>query len=221
MKSLIITDDIRKASFVQSALFRENLNCDLVRYYDTDLTAEFLFSFDGFFLLLSDDTLVAETLDLIKLHYPGKPVIILSNESRRYYRDLNNHNLIVNFFVYPLPFRLIASEMKYATFRSSENERKSKYILRDLQLDELSCEVKLGNKKLALRNKEFCLLHFFLMNVGRVVSRSAILENVWDMNASASNNTVDVHVSTLRKKIDKDGKTKYIRTVPHNGYIIE
>jgi hypothetical protein len=79
-----------------------------------------------------------------------------------------------------------------------------------------------GNKKYFLRNKEFALMRFFLENPGRLLTRMSILENVWDINADLFTNTVDVHVSRLRKLLkDLDAECVYIKTIPCSGYVFE
>jgi len=72
-----------------------------------------------------------------------------------------------------------------------------------------------------LRNKEFSLLIYFLENVGRVVSRTQILEEVWDRNITCPTNTVDVHVSSLRQKFRLYANKDLIKTVHCIGYIFE
>jgi len=77
------------------------------------------------------------------------------------------------------------------------------------------------DKSLMLRNKEFCLLDYFLRNHGKVLTRGRILEEVWDRNLFCSTNTVDVHVSVLRQKLRKLSKKNFIKTVHCIGYLFE
>ena len=72
-----------------------------------------------------------------------------------------------------------------------------------------------------LRNKEFSLLEYFMKNVGKVLSRTQILEDVWDRNICCPTNTVDVHVSNLRKKLHKKFSLNLIKTVYCIGYIFD
>lgn len=72
-----------------------------------------------------------------------------------------------------------------------------------------------------LRNKEFDLLYYLILNRGRVVTRTQILEEVWDRNICCSTNTVDVHVSTLRGKFMKHLNDRLIRTIHAIGYTLE
>lgn len=77
----------------------------------------------------------------------------------------------------------------------------------------------LGDASIPLRNKEFSLMEFFLKNHGKVITRTEILEEVWDRNIFCTTNTVDVHISTLRRKLKKYSADKYIRTVHCVGYM--
>ena len=75
--------------------------------------------------------------------------------------------------------------------------------------------------ELRLRNKEFSLLCYFLQNVGRVLSRTQLLEEIWDRNICWATNTVDVHVSNLRRIFKKHNEREFIRTVHCIGYVFE
>ena len=77
------------------------------------------------------------------------------------------------------------------------------------------------NRSVFLRNKEFALLLYFMQNAGRVLSRTQILEDVWDRNIFCNTNTVYVHVSSLRQKLRRYKKSNVIRTVHCIGYIFE
>lgn len=88
-----------------------------------------------------------------------------------------------------------------------------------LILDRLRYRVFYGDKEIRLRRKEYDLLQYFMQNPGRVISRSLLLEKIWDMNADPFTNTVDVHVQSLRKKIAAGSKGReVIRTVYGRGY---
>lgn len=96
-----------------------------------------------------------------------------------------------------------------------------KIQIEDLELDPNTRTVKRNLKNINLRKKEFDLLEFLMCNKGRVVSKSQILEQVWDYHFDAESKTVDVHISSLRSKIDKDFKTKLIKTVYGSGYTLD
>lgn len=92
---------------------------------------------------------------------------------------------------------------------------------KSFSLDMTSRKLFISGKYIYLRNKEFSLLEYFIKNMGKVLSRTIILEDVWDRNILCPTNTVDVHVSSLRKKIKLCETANFIRTVPCVGYVFE
>ncbi len=91
----------------------------------------------------------------------------------------------------------------------------------DLTLNPNTREVYRNMKKIKLRRKEFELLEYLLFNQGIVVSKSQMLEQIWGYSIEIDSKTVDVHISTLRAKLDKDFKHKLIHTVYGAGYKLE
>jgi DNA-binding response OmpR family regulator len=93
--------------------------------------------------------------------------------------------------------------------------------LDDLILDPEKYTIKRGDNDIYLTRKEFALLEFLMRNVGKVLTRAVIMEHVWDMNADPFSNTIESHIMNLRKKIDRNYKTKLLHTIPNRGYKIE
>jgi two-component system copper resistance phosphate regulon response regulator CusR len=90
----------------------------------------------------------------------------------------------------------------------------------DLELDRLSQQVKRGGRRIELTSKEYSLLEYLMSNAGRVLSRTMIIEHVWDQSFDGITNIVDVYVRHLRDKIDDPADRKLIRTVRGVGYTI-
>ena len=88
-------------------------------------------------------------------------------------------------------------------------------------MDAVTHTVKRGGRKIDFNRKEFALLEYFMRNAGITLTRSMILEHVWDMNADPFTNTVDVHIRFLREKIDVPFKRKLLHTVHGYGYKLE
>lgn len=91
----------------------------------------------------------------------------------------------------------------------------------DLKLNLLSRKVTRGGKSIDLQSREFKLLEYMLKHKGQVVTRTMLLEHVWDYHFDPQTNVIDVHISRLRGKVDKGFETQIIRTVRGAGYIIE
>ena len=91
----------------------------------------------------------------------------------------------------------------------------------DLVMDLHAHVVTRGEDQIRLTRKEFALLEYLMRNCGMALTRDTILRHVWDINADPFTNTVDVHVSFLRKKIDEGRRKKLIQTVHCYGYKME
>lgn len=91
----------------------------------------------------------------------------------------------------------------------------------DLEIDLLRREVKRGESTVELTSKEFSLLEYLVRNAGRVVTRSMILDHVWNMRFAPLTNVVDVHMHRLRTKVDGEFARKLIHTVRGAGYVLE
>ncbi|QJE71714.1 response regulator transcription factor [Aerophototrophica crusticola] len=90
----------------------------------------------------------------------------------------------------------------------------------DLEMDLLARTVKRGGKAVELLPREFQLLEYLMRNAGNVVTRTMLLENVWDYHFDPQTNVIDVHIARLRQKIDKDQPTPLIHTVRGAGYVL-
>lgn len=91
----------------------------------------------------------------------------------------------------------------------------------DINLNLKTKEVKRNNKKIYLTNKEYNLLEFFLKRQKEILSRSEIMEHVWDINADPFSNSIEAHILNLRKKINFKKKKNYIHTINGRGYKLD
>jgi two-component system copper resistance phosphate regulon response regulator CusR len=89
----------------------------------------------------------------------------------------------------------------------------------DFELDRLAHKVKRADKRIELSGKEYALLEYLVMNAGRVLSRTMIIEHVWDQSFENLTNIVDVYIRQLRNKIDEGHDHKLIRTIRGSGYV--
>jgi len=94
------------------------------------------------------------------------------------------------------------------------------YRVGDLVLDRLSHKVTRAGEEIALQPREFRLLEYLMQNAGKVVTRTMLLEQVWDYHFDPQTNVIDVHISRLRSKIDRDFETPLLHTVRGAGYMI-
>ena len=96
----------------------------------------------------------------------------------------------------------------------------TRLTLGDLEMDLLRREVRRSGRAIDLKPREFRLLEFLLRHAGQVVTRTMLLEGVWDYHFDPQTNVIDVHISRLRQKIDKGFEPPLLHTVRGAGYIM-
>jgi DNA-binding response OmpR family regulator len=127
-----------------------------------------------------------------------------------------------DYLVKPFEFEELLARIKALTRRSSGLIQTSKVIkIADLTLDLNKKSATRQDTNIELTGKEFELLEFLMKNVGRILSRAEMAEKVWDITFDTGTNVVDVYVSILRKKIDREFEEKLIHTKVGLGYYIE
>ncbi|MCE1235116.1 MAG: response regulator transcription factor [Hyphomicrobiales bacterium] len=104
--------------------------------------------------------------------------------------------------------------------RRRPGEVETSYRVGDLVLDRLSHTVTRGGEEIVLQPREFRLLEYLMKNAGQVVTRTMLLENVWDYHFDPQTNVIDVHMSRLRAKIDKGQAKPLLHTVRGAGYMV-
>ena len=107
-----------------------------------------------------------------------------------------------------------------ALLRRGPLNRSSTLRVGDLELDRLSQQVKRAGRRIELTSKEYSLLEYLMSNAGRVLSRTMIIEHVWDQSFEGATNIVDVYIQHLRTKVDGPFAKKLIRTIRGVGYMI-
>lgn len=120
----------------------------------------------------------------------------------------------------PYAFSELLARVEVLARRSSPSEASTAYQVGDLSLDRLSRNVEREGEKITLQPREFRLLEYLMKHAGQVVTRTMLLENVWDYHFDPQTNVIDVHMSRLRTKIDKGRKTQLLHTIRGAGYMI-
>ena len=108
-----------------------------------------------------------------------------------------------------------------ALWNGRNREPQTKLQVSDLEMDLLARTVKRGGKKLDLQPREFRLLEYLMRHAGQTVTRKMLLENVWDYHFDPQTNVIDVHISRLRTKIDREFQQSLLHTVRGSGYRLE
>ena len=120
------------------------------------------------------------------------------------------------------PFSLaeLLARVEALTRRGRDEARRTRLAVGDLEMDLLSRTVRRAGQKVELQPREFRLLEYLMRHAGQVVTRTMLLEGVWDYHFDPQTNVIDVHVSRLRQKVDKPFGTPLIHTVRSSGYTL-
>lgn len=157
-----------------------------------------------------------------RLKKPHVPVIMLTALNTKSHKIEGFDAGADDYIVKPFDFEELLARIR-AILKRVNPEIQSGNMLKvsDLVLNLDSKEVKRGNDTITLTSKEFQLLEYLIRNKGRIVSRSEIALNVWDIDFDTKTNVIDVYVNFLRKKLDKNSDKKLIHTQVGQGYIIK
>jgi two-component system OmpR family response regulator len=104
--------------------------------------------------------------------------------------------------------------------RRSAPSAETRLKVADLEMDLLTRKVKRGGRSIELHPREFKLLEYLMRNAGSVVTRTMLLENVWEFHFDPQTNVIEVHIARLRQKIDRDFASPLIHTVRGSGYCL-
>lgn len=121
----------------------------------------------------------------------------------------------------PYAFTELLARVEALNRRAGARESETVYRVGDLELDRLAHSVRRAGQEISLQPREFRLLEYLMRHAGQVVTRTMLLENVWDYHFDPQTNVIDVHVSRLRGKIEKDFDTPILHTVRGAGYMLK
>lgn len=120
----------------------------------------------------------------------------------------------------PYSFSELLARVEVLGRRNTPKEAETVYRVADLELDRLARKVQRGGAPIILQPREFRLLEYLMKNAGTVVTRTMLLEKVWDYHFDPQTNVIDVHMSRLRAKIDKGFDRALLHTVRGSGYVM-
>ncbi len=222
MRLLVVEDDPTISSFLVKGLQEAG--------YAVDAAADGL---RGLELALTEPS-AAAVLDLM---LPGRDGLSVLEELRR--RRVNLPILILSakhsvddrvrglqaggddYLTKPFAFSELLARIQAIVRRSQGATEPTRLVSGDITIDLVARQVERGGKRLDLRPREFALLEYLVRNAGRVVSKTMIMEHVWEYSFDPRTNVVAVLVFRLREKVDRDFEVKRIRTVRGIGYVLD
>lgn len=126
-----------------------------------------------------------------------------------------------DYLIKPFAFSELMARLNAIARRPSAQSESTTLLIGDLELDMIKRMVRRAGTEIELQQREFTLLEYMMKNAGRVLTRTMLLERVWQINFDPRTNVVETHVSRLRSKIDRPFKKKLIHTVHGLGYRID
>jgi two-component system, OmpR family, response regulator len=221
MRLLLVEDDKKIASFLEKGLRESGFNVEIchdgVEGLSIALTEEFDVAVMDIMLPLLDGLSVIE-----KMREKGvqTPVLILSARQSVDDRIQGLQRGGDDYMVKPFSFSELLARVQALIRRDQKNTRPTVLAVDTLQMDLLKHEVQRDGDKIELPAKEYALLEYMMRNPEVVLSKTSILERVYDYAFDPQTNVVDVLVCRLRNKIDKDYEKKLIHTVRGMGYVL-
>jgi len=223
MLSAIITSDYISGRSVQKGLDFCSLKT-LVYKTNFPILDSYDFTYhDGFFVYLISPTEQHVNFCLhLKNIIPGRNIFILLKDPDIEVLNMFKESVGLPIFLSPFVFENISESFQQYTMTGHNDSQDLVISGVKLTLNSSTRLLSINNQFcLKLVNKEFYIMKFFFSNRGRVVSKLDMLENVWGKNLLASTDTIDVHVSRLRKKLKNFVEADLIKTIPCAGYIFE
>ncbi|MFD2237065.1 response regulator transcription factor [Aureimonas populi] len=221
MKILLIEDDREAASYLLKALKEAGHVAD----HAADGASGFHMADSRDYDVLVVDRMLPERDGLsvisgLREKGNGTPVLILSALGQVDDRVTGLRAGGDDYLTKPFAFSELLARVEVLGRRRGAKEVETHYRVGDLELDRLSHEVRRAGRAIVLQPREFRLLEYLMKHAGQVVTRTMLLENVWDYHFDPQTNVIDVHISRLRAKIERDFGTPLLHTVRGSGYIM-
>ena len=222
MKVLLVEDSERVAQFIIKGLKESGHTSD---HATNGRDGLFLAASEPYDVIVMDRMLPGDIdgLAIIEaLRKSGKrtPILILSALSDVDERIRGLRSGGDDYLTKPFAFGELLARLDALTRRAQGEGAQTKLEVGDLRVDLLTRKVTRGNRNIVLQPREFKLLEYLMRHADQVVTRTMLLENVWDYHFDPQTNVIDVHISRLRSKIDKGFSQALLHTVRGAGYMI-
>ena len=221
MKILVIEDDNETAAYLVRALKESGHSPDHARNGEDGLELARNQSYE----VLIVDRMIPKldgltVIETLRGEWNQTPVLILSALGQVDDRVVGLRAGGDDYLTKPYAFTELLARVEALGRRAAPELAETTYQVADLKLDRLSHTVSRGETSITLQPREFRLLEYLMQHAGRVVTRTMLLENVWDYHFDPQTNVIDVHISRLRAKIDKNFEQPLLHTIRGAGYMI-
>jgi two-component system OmpR family response regulator len=222
MRILVVEDDKDVAGFVVKGLREAG---HTVEHADNGRDGLFLAASENFDAIILDRMLPGgidglRLLETLRAQDNATPVVFLSALGQVDDRVKGLKAGGDDYITKPFAFAELLARVEALTRRGKTDGPTTKLTVGDLEMDLLSRGVRRGGQKIDLQPREFRLLEYLMRHAGQVVTRTMLLEGVWDYHFDPQTNVIDVHVSRLRQKIDKPFDLPLLHTVRNAGYML-
>jgi DNA-binding response OmpR family regulator len=221
MRLLLVEDDLKIARFVIKGLQEAGFAVDHAEDGKSGLEMAFHEPYDAAIIDCMLPKLDGLSLiNQLRIQNINTPIIILSAKKSVEDRIKGLEGGSDDYLTKPFAFSELLARV-YALIRRSTGAKETiRLEVADLSLDLIRKEVMRGGKRIELQPKELSLLEYLMRNTGRVVSKTMIMEHVWNYDFLPMTNVVEARVCILREKIDKDFDKKLIHTIRGAGYVL-
>jgi len=222
MRLLLVEDDLKIAHFIMKGLQEAGFAVDHAQDGEGGLDMAFHEPYDAAIVDCMLPKLDGMTLiHKLRQHNINTPVIILSARKSVEDRVRGLEYGSDDYLTKPFAFSELLARVYALIRRATGTKEATRIEIGDLSLDLIRKEVVRGGKKIELQPREFSLLEYLMRNAGRVVSKTMIMEHVWNYDFLPMTNVVEARVCILREKIDKGFDHKLIHTIRGAGYVLE
>ncbi|ACI98121.1 response regulator transcription factor [Rhodospirillum centenum] len=221
MKILVIEDDAGTAEYLTKGLKEAG---HVVDHAATGKDGLFLAASESYDALVVDRMLPGRdglsVLEVLRATGNGIPALVLSALSSVEDRVKGLRAGADDYLPKPFAFSELLARLDALERRARGSGPVTRLQVSDLEMDLLARSVSRAGRPVDLLPREFLLLEFLMRNAGHVVTRTMLLERVWDYHFDPQTNVIDVHIARLRQKIDKDHPAPLIHTVRGAGYVL-
>ena len=222
MRLLLVEDDLQIASFITKGLRQAGFAMDHAADGEDGLALALNEPYDAAIIDIMLPKLDGLTLiEELRRKKVNTPVIILSAKRSLDDRVKGLQTGSDDYLTKPFAFSELLARVRALIRRARGAAESTSLAVSDLSMNLLSREVKRGGKKIELQPREYAILEYLMHNWETVVSKTMILEHVWDYNFDPQTNVIEAHICKLRDKIDKGWETKLIHTIRGVGYVLK